>query len=474
MGKVDRIKKVIKSLRFKIVMIILVAGILPATCLTMLIINQYEKMTVEFRIQELQNSAALLRTEIINSSYISNGNSEQVEAEMYRIVSAYGGRVMIINQDFIVVRDTYTVDEGKTCLYDMVINSFKGKNTTVYNKEAHTLELVVSLAGGHNVGGVILMNIPMYDIEKDMNSVRAIAIILLIIVYLIIISVAIVFGIRVSVPFTRMSRHIQDLEVGKTRTVDLDVGYSEMTEINNRIEDVIVRLQTLNESREEFVSNVSHELKTPITSIKVLADSLNMQEDVPVEIYKEFMQDIAVEIDRESRIINDLLALMRMNKQTTELNISNVKINELVEMVIKRVKPIAAKKDVQVKFEVFKPIEAEIDEVKITMAITNLIENAVKYNVQGGWVNISLNVDLNYFYLKVTDSGIGIPAESHIQIFDRFYRVDKARSRETGGTGLGLAITQSVINMHKGEIKLYSAENEGSTFTIRVPLRYVP
>ena len=307
-----------------------------------------------------------------------------------------------------------------------------------------------------------------------MNSVRTIAIILLIIVYLIIISVAIVFGIRVSVPFTRMSRHIQDLEVGKTRTVDLDVGYSEMTEINNRIEDVIVRLQTLNESREEFVSNVSHELKTPITSIKVLADSLNMQEDVPVEIYKEFMQDIAVEIDRESRIINDLLALMRMNKQTTELNISNVKINELVEMVIKRVKPIAAKKDVQVKFEVFKPIEAEIDEVKITMAITNLIENAVKYNVQGGWVNISLNVDLNYFYLKVTDSGIGIPAESHIQIFDRFYRVDKARSRETGGTGLGLAITQSVINMHKGEIKLYSAENEGSTFTIRVPLRYVP
>lgn len=474
MGKFDRIKKVIKSLRFKIVMIILVAGILPATCLTMLIINQYENLTVDSRIQELQRTASLLRTEIINSSYISNGKSEQVEADMYRIVSAYGGRIMIINQDFIIVRDTYTVDEGKTCLYDMVINSFKGTNSTVYNRDTHTLEIVISLAGSHNVGGVLLMNIPMYDIEEEMNSVRTIAVTMLIIVFLIIISVAIVFGIRVAEPFTKISRRIQDLEAGKIRTVDLDVGYSEMEEISNRIEDVIIRLQTLNESREEFVSNVSHELKTPITSIKVLADSLNMQEDVPVEMYKEFMQDIALEIDRESRIINDLLALMRMNKQATELNVSNVNINELVEMVIKRVKPIAAKKDVQVNFEVFRPIEAEIDEVKITMAVTNLIENAVKYNVQGGWVNVSLNADLNYFYLKVVDSGIGIPEESQMQIFDRFYRVDKARSRETGGTGLGLAITQSVINMHKGEIKLYSTENEGSTFTIRVPLHYVP
>ncbi len=474
MGKLDRVKKVIKSLRFNIVMIILVAGILPATCLTMLIINGYESMIIEDRISSLQNTATLLKTEIINSGYLDSTDSEIVEAEIYRIVSAYGGRVMIINQDFVIIRDTYQVDEGKICVYDKVIDSFKGENSTGYNRSSHNIEIIISLSGTLNAGGVLLLDIPADDIEAQMANVKEIAVIILIIVYLIIISMAIVFGIRVSVPFKKMSRHIRDIEAGKKQTGKVDVVYTEMEEINDSVDDVILRLQKLNESREEFVSNVSHELKTPITSIKVLADSLNMQEDVPVEMYREFMQDIAAEIDRESSIINDLLALMRMNKQATELNVSNVNINEVVEMVIRRVRPIAAKKNVQITLESFKPVEAEVDEVKITMAITNLIENAVKYNVTDGWVNVSLNVDLNYFYLKVSDSGIGIPEESQMQIFDRFYRVDKARSRETGGTGLGLAITQSVIHMHKGEIKLYSKEDEGSTFTIRVPLHYVP
>ena len=117
---------------------------------------------------------------------------------------------------------------------------------------------------------------------------------------------------------------------------------------------------------------------------------------------------------------------------------------------------------------------AEVDEVKFTMAVTNLIENAVKYNIDDGWVKVSLNADMTYFYLKVSDSGIGIPEDAQIQVFERFFRVDKARSRETGGTGLGLAITNTVINMHKGEIKLFSREGEGSTFTVRVPMNYVP
>lgn len=473
MGKLSKVKKVIKSLRFKIVMIILVAGILPATCLTALVVNQYEELIIKDKIEELQNVAILLKTEIVTSGYVNTEDAEVVEAEIYRIVSAYGGRVMIINQDFVIIRDTYKVDEGKICVYDKVIDSFKGKDSVIYDEVKQNIQVVVSLSGSHNVGGVLMLDIPVRNIEAEMSDVRETAIIILIIAYLLIISVAIVFGINSSAPFSKMARHIKDIETGKKHIRKIDVGFSEMQDINDSVEDVIVRLQKLNESREEFVSNVSHELKTPITSIKVLADSLNMQEDVPVEMYKEFMQDIAAEIDRESSIINDLLALMRMNKQAAELNVSNVNINEIVDMVIKRVKPIAAKKNIQITLESFKPVEAEVDEVKMTMAITNLIENAVKYNVNDGWVNVSLNVDLTYFYLKVSDSGIGIPEEAQMQIFDRFYRVDKTRSRETGGTGLGLAITQSVVHMHKGEIKLYSKEEEGSTFTIRIPLRYV-
>ena len=123
-------------------------------------------------------------------------------------------------------------------------------------------------------------------------------------------------------------------------------------------------------------------------------------------------------------------------------------------------------------YESFRPITAEIDETKLGMAINNLIENAIKYNMDDGWVRVSLNADHKYFYVKVADSGVGIPEELQERIFERFYRVDKARSRETGGTGLGLAITRNVILMHRGAIKVYSKEGEGSLFTVRIPLNF--
>ena len=227
------------------------------------------------------------------------------------------------------------------------------------------------------------------------------------------------------------------------------------------------------ESRQEFVSDVSHELKTPITSIKVLADSLNMQDDVPIELYKEFMQDITNEIDRESKIIEDLLSLVKMDKSAAVMNISSVNVNEMLEIVLKRLKPIAQKKNVELLFESFRPVVAEIDEVKFTLVISNLVENAIKYNVSDGWVHVSLNADYQYFYVRVEDSGIGIPKESQDLVFDRFYRVDKARSRQTGGTGLGLAIVQNIVLLHHGTIKLHSEEGTGTTFTVRIPLNYV-
>ena len=233
------------------------------------------------------------------------------------------------------------------------------------------------------------------------------------------------------------------------------------------------RLKQLNDSREEFVSNVSHELKTPLTSMKVLADSLLAQENVPIELYQEFMGDIAKEIDRENDIISDLLTLVKMDKTVQGLNIRQININELLEAILKRLKPIADKKKIEVVLESFRPVSAEIDEMKLTLAISNLVENAIKYNRDEGWVRVSLNADHKYFYVKVMDSGIGIPEEDQAHIFERFYRVDKSHSREIGGTGLGLAIARNAVIVHRGSIKVYSAEGEGTTFTVRIPLRYI-
>ena len=166
-------------------------------------------------------------------------------------------------------------------------------------------------------------------------------------------------------------------------------------------------MKVLDDSRQEFVSNVSHELKTPLTSMKVLADSINSMEDAPVELYQEFMSDIGNEVNRETKIINDLLSLVKMDKSAGDLNITNVNINELLEQILKRLKPIAEKQNIELVLNSFRPVSADVDEVKITLAFTNLIENAVKYNRPDGWVHVSLNADHQYFYLKVEDCGIG-------------------------------------------------------------------
>ena len=252
----------------------------------------------------------------------------------------------------------------------------------------------------------------------------------------------------------------------------LESTISELKSANNELKQDIEKKTEIDEMRKEFLSNVSHELKTPMTSMKVLADSLLEQENVPVEMYQEFMGDIAKEIDRENKIITDLLSLVKMDKKGQTLNIESMNINNLLEQILKRLRPIAQQKNVEIVMESFRPVTAEIDETKFSLAISNLVENAIKYNRDNGWVHVSLNADHKFFYIKVEDSGIGIPEEDQAYIFERFYRVDKSHSREIGGTGLGLAIARNAVIVHRGSIKVYSAEGEGTTFTVRIPLIY--
>ena len=301
-----------------------------------------------------------------------------------------------------------------------------------------------------------------------------------IIIEVILAAVALFLGIFCTIkmlkPFNKLSSGIEDIKTGYS---EYNLEINDCTETRKICEDInsmLSSMKVMDDSRQEFVSNVSHELKTPLTSMKVLADSINsMGDEAPKELYQEFMGDITNEIERETKIINDLLSLVKMDKSSADLNIESVNINELIEQILKRLQPIAEKQQVEVVLESFRPVTAEVDEVKLSLAITNLVENAIKYNKNDGegWVHVSLNADHQYFYLKVEDSGMGIPEESLEHIYERFYRVDKSHSREIGGTGLGLAITRNSILMHRGAIKVHSMLGEGTTFDVRVPLNYI-
>ena len=269
-----------------------------------------------------------------------------------------------------------------------------------------------------------------------------------------------------------MEKNLKYIAMGHEDELVEEVGSTEMKTTVKLFNDILSKIQVLEDSRQEFVSNVSHELKTPMTSMKVLADSLLAQEGMPEEVYREFLSDIVEEIDRENEIITDLLSLVKMDKKAAKVDIKPTNINELLEVILKRIKPLAQKRNIEITFESYRPVTAEVDQIKLSLAFSNLIENAVKYNVDDGWIRVSLNADHKYFYVKVADSGVGIPEDCQDQVFERFYRVDKARSRKTGGTGLGLSITRNAILVHKGAIKLHSTEGEGTTFTVRIPLTY--
>ena len=353
-------------------------------------------------------------------------------------------------------------------------DSFRGENTLHYDEESQFIETTVPVKDSvtQEIIGVMIVSTPTQDIQESRDELGKTVFWLQILMAVAVCCIAF-YAARILVrPFGKVTRSLEEVSGGFLEEDISILDYTETQMLSEAYNRMLKRMKVLDDSRQEFVSNVSHELKTPITSMKVLADSLLMQEDVPVELYQEFMQDIAEEIDRENKIINDLLSLVKMDRKAADVNIQETNINELLELIAKRLRPIAARRNIELLVESFKPVTAEVDETKLTLAISNLVENAIKYNRDDGWVHLSINSDHKYFYVKVEDSGIGIPQEAQEHIFERFYRVDKSHSREIGGTGLGLAITRSAVLMHRGAIKVYSKEGEGTTFTVRIPLHY--
>ena len=464
-----------KSLKFRIFLLLIVFGIAPGFSLRAGILSAYESRAVETRTVDITSQAKLLATQIVANNYLENTSSQNITTQLEQLSTIYDGRVMLIDQAFHIVKDTYALDEQKTILSEEVMQAYQGETVQKYDSDNRYIEMTLPIndESGKNVIGVMPVSVSTDSIVATLQILKQYALMLQFLAGVAVVIVAFaVSGVLVK-PFKRLTKSITDVQDGYEADFISVHSYSETDTISNACDEMLRRLQTLDESRQEFVSNVSHELKTPLTSMKVLADSLIGQEDTPVELYREFMSDIGAEIDRENKIINDLLSLVKMDKAAGNINIESVNINELLERIMKRLKPIAQRQNVELVMESFRPVVAEVDEVKLTLALSNLIENGIKYNNAEGWVHVTLNADHQNFFVTVEDNGIGIPKEAQTRIFERFYRVDKSHSREIGGTGLGLAIARNAIIMHRGAIKVHSLEGEGTTFTVRIPLTYI-
>ena len=465
-----------KSLRFRILIILIILGIVPSVIAAGMVICNYEDKAIEIRVSNIRRECEILSNLLIKENYLNDSSSRVVNGRLELLSNIYGGRFLLVDRDFRIVRDTYSEEEGKILISPEIIQCFKGEKNSGYTRKGDLLEIAVPIKSPdvQQLQGAMLVTFSCSEIMETVAELEQKGILIV----AIIVALAILLGYILSTvlvkPFARVTKAIEDLTDGYQNEQISVPDYTETVLITDAFNKMVARMKVLDESRQEFVSNVSHELKTPLTSMKVLADSLVGQAGVPEELYQEFMQDITTEIDRENKIITDLLTLVKMDKKTSELNISHLDINQLLESILKRLRPIADKRNIDLILDSFRTVEADVDEIKFTSAISNLVENGIKYNVDDGWVRVSIDADHKYFYVTVADSGLGIPEDSIDRIFERFYRVDKSHSKEIGGTGLGLAITRSSIVMHHGVIKVFSKEGEGTTFSVRIPLSYIP
>lgn len=475
MSKIKKFNIKVNSIQFGIFLSLLLVGLIPMLAVRYGVLMDFEEREVSARTVEITSQVKLLSNQIVNTDYLTQRKSTTIDAQLVQLSNLYDGRVMLVDSTLCIVKDTFELDTGKTLTAKEIVQSLKGETNVNYSKKEGYIEMTVPIVNPSNqkIVGVFVVSMSSDIIKANNDYFKARANILAVSAAIVIFFMAVALSGLLTIPLRRLKQALNQRRNGLSdEELHID-GCKEVESISEEINGLFKSMQALDESRQEFVSNVSHELKTPITSMKVLADSLLAQEDAPAELYREFMEDIAAEIERESQIISDLLSLVKMDKSAAKPDISLVNINELLEIIMKRIQPIAEKANVELVLESFRPVTAEVDEVKMSLAISNLVENAVKYNREGGFVHVTLNADHQYFFLTVEDSGIGIPEDSLQHVFERFYRVDKSHSREIGGTGLGLAITRNSIIMHRGAIKVHSELGVGTTFSVRVPLKYI-
>ncbi len=436
--------------------------------------NTMEGYFKDIEERELLYQANKIAVMMQEGSYLSKEDKkEELLTSLQEKSTEEDFRVLIIDDNGLVILDTNNTDIGKTFLIPEVLLALDGKNASNYYKDQGVIysSSYIEEPATHKKGVVLLIS----SFEKSEILIDGVSQkwFMLTVVISIVIGIIVFFasGILIN-PLKKILKSITEIIDGQLhQRVEIN-GHNEIAQLGEAFNDMTEKLEQIDTSRQEFVSNVSHELKTPLSSIKVLSDSILLQEDIEKEVYIEFLQDINSEIDRMTEIVNNLLALVKLDYREAGLNIAETDLNKMLDDILKRLSPLAEQKNINLSKEYLKNITVEADEMKFSLAISNLVENAIKYTNEEGSVKVTLDCDHQNAFITVTDTGIGINEEEQTKIFNRFYRVDKTRDRETGGTGLGLSITHSTVILHKGSIKVSSKEGEGSSFIVRIPIKF--
>lgn len=429
-----------------------------------------------------------LSVEKLATTFAPLFQSAQTDALQEALVSSggeMGGRLLLIDEDGKVQLDSFSQLCGIRLQLPEVLAVLTGGESTAYGihrlqdtaapltanaADDYVAYCTASIIGTRGRLGVLLFVSPVQEMMTSLHEVQQQLLSVFLAVALAALTAALVFSQVITSPIAALNKTIQKMGKGDLSARVKVRGSGELRQLAESYNTMAEQLERLDKSRNQFVSNASHELKTPLTTMKILLESLIYQPDMPAELRAEFMQDMNHEIDRLTSIITDLLTLTRMDSRRMELHPAMVDLSELVEETLRLLTPAAEQRSQALLGQVEPGCKLVADRSKLGQIIYNLTENGLKYTPDGGEVTVSLKTEGRQVVLTVKDNGVGIPEADQAHIFERFYRVDKARSRETGGTGLGLSIVRQLVTLHKGVISVDSTPGEGSTFTVRLPM----
>lgn len=409
--------------------------------------------------------------------YLANFDAQGMYELCYQNGGNIGGRVIILDDAGVVQADGLSLLNGQRLTHNEISGILAGHTPrshafhrlTSYNSGIWAVYYTSAIVQNGRTLGVLLASVSMQDIT---DTIREITNRLALISFIAAVAVCIMCIIAsgyITKPLGAFAQAVHSLSLGRfDKRVEVK-GKSELAQLSHAFNMMSEKLEDLDHTRNEFVSNASHELKTPLSTMKILIETLLYQQPLDPVMAKEFLTDINAEIDRLNNVIVDLLAIVQTEELHNPLHREPVLLGELLSRITSKLRPLAESKNLEFRLNLEEEIATVCDSLKMELALSNIIDNAIKYTNEGSVV-VHMYRNAQQAYIVVKDTGIGIPQKEVSRIFDRFYRVDKARSRNTGGTGLGLSIAQRIISLHNGLITVDSAEGSGTVFTVRLPV----
>ncbi len=433
--------------------------------------------------------AGLEKWAVQAAPFLFAADMEALDGILSRAGNELSGRILILDGDGKVHADSYREACGTRLAYPEVVSILTGGSTADYG--VHSLDsgesampsmlrigssdewasyCTAGIVHSSRVIGVLLLVSSVREMMQNLYTLQDNMVMIFVAVAAAAVLAGMVFARVITRPVVELTGVIRRMSRGDLAARVPERGSGEIRHLASAFNSMSEKLQTLDQSRNQFVSDASHELKTPLATMKIMIESLIYQPEMEQPLRTEFLRDVNAEIDRLSSVISDLLTLVQADAHSMRLTRERLSLAALVKETAHRLEPIARQRGQTMTLALQDSCDMFADRSKLLQAAYNLMENAVKYTQQGGTVTVTLSRSGHEAVLVVADNGPGIPKASIGHVFERFYRVDKARSRENGGTGLGLSIVHQIVALHGGTINVESEEGKGSSFRIRLPL----